>query len=128
MERLFSALYRLALLSIAQPDIKLRIVGRIAASVRRLFLFVADPPVRLEIAPDVELKLHLSHKFPFSRRTWSHYDTALPRIAQLVAREYGHLKLIDVGANVGDTTALVAASVAGSFLCLEGDARYIKLL
>jgi FkbM family methyltransferase len=128
MERVFSAIYRLALLSIRQPNRKLRVLGRIAAAVRNLSLFVADPPVKLEIAPKVELKLHLSHKFPLSRQTWPQYDTALPRIAALVAKEYGVLKLIDVGANVGDTTALVAASVPGSFLCLEGDARYMQLL
>jgi FkbM family methyltransferase len=55
------------------------------------------------------------------RRSFHLYDTALAAIADVVAVKYPDLRSIDIGANVGDTAALIRQSRDIPVLCIEGD-------
>jgi FkbM family methyltransferase len=65
----------------------------------------------------------LEHKRRFRR-----YDTALGTIARIVHGKYPDLHAIDIGANVGDTAALMCKFTDIPVLCVEGDARVLPTL
>jgi FkbM family methyltransferase len=79
-----------------------------------------------------ELVLPLSHNLPHYVSAHPFYDSALPQLASFLRqRRKSPLTVIDVGANFGDTAAIVAAAVGGDqvkFICVEADAQYIPWL
>jgi FkbM family methyltransferase len=93
-----------------------------AIQARRVLVRFGDPTVRYRVGA-VELELPLSHELPFYRKDHSLYDT---RIGPL-ARELDG-PVVDVGANVGDTAALIRAETDVPILCVEGDMRFYALL
>jgi FkbM family methyltransferase len=56
------------------------------------------------------------------------YDSALGKIASVLYSKYPELHAIDVGANVGDTAALIRESAEIPVLCIEGDPALHPLL
>ncbi len=56
------------------------------------------------------------------------YDTALARIASILKAKYPTLHTIDIGANVGDTAALIRESTEIPVLCIEGDPVLLPVL
>jgi FkbM family methyltransferase len=52
----------------------------------------------------------------------------MARIVKEVHRKYRNLRLIDVGANIGDSVALVKSLVDIPILCIDGDPEYTYLL
>jgi FkbM family methyltransferase len=93
-----------------------------AIEARRLILRRSDPLVRYRIGA-VELELPLSHELPFYRNDHPEYGEAVGRIAA----ELGG-PVVDVGANVGDTAAIVRAHADVPILCIEGDDRFFAIL
>jgi FkbM family methyltransferase len=75
----------------------------------------------LEMPPD--------HLLPFYLGAHPLLDQPLAELAERIATRDGHLHAIDVGANIGDTTALMAARVrSATFLCVEGSDKYLPYL
>ena len=93
-----------------------------AIETRRLILHRADPLVRYRIGA-IELELPLSHELPFYRKDHPAYGENVGRIAA----ELGG-PVVDIGANVGDTAAVVRQAADVPILCVEGDDRYFGLL
>lgn len=62
------------------------------------------------------------------RSNHRHYDFALGEIAAVVYDRYPTLHAIDIGANVGDTAALIRIHTDIPVLCIEGDAALLPLL
>lgn len=56
------------------------------------------------------------------------YGRNFVRIATAVMEKYSNLVVIDVGANIGDTAALVRSEVSCLVVCIEGDDLYFNLL
>lgn len=86
-----------------------------------------DPIVERKIGKKF-LQMRESHKLPIYLNEFPFYDRALPRICKEINTVDGYLKVVDVGANIGDTVSLITDEVQGSFLCVEGDAEYLPLL
>lgn len=86
-----------------------------------------DPIVERKIGKKF-LQMRASHKLPLYYSKFSLYDRALPRICKKINEIDGYLKVVDVGANIGDTVSLIADDAPGSFLCIEGDSEYLPLL
>jgi FkbM family methyltransferase len=101
--------------------------GRTCRRLRRWILKWADPLVSWEVNGR-RLRLPLSHKLPFYRREFPVYSANLQRLASALRRQTKHLVLIDVGANVGDSLALVGIEAGDRSLLVEGDPYYYKLL
>jgi len=75
------------------------------------------------------LQMPADHLLPFYVGEHPLVDQPLADLAENVAARDGHLHAIDVGANIGDTAALMAARVpSGTFLCVEGNDRYLPYL
>ena len=75
-----------------------------------------------------ELLLPLAHEMPLYRRAFRHYSENVGRLASYVAAKYPELKIIDIGANVGDTAAIVRAKCAAPILSIAGDEFYFQRL
>ena len=87
-----------------------------------------DPLVRMRVGAR-DLEMPLSHELPVYRAMLPLYDRELPRIARLLHEVEPQFVMIDVGANIGDTAALVTDAVANAaLLCVEGSDRYFEVL
>jgi FkbM family methyltransferase len=89
---------------------------------RKLLIRVGDPLVRFRIG-SIELLLPLSHELPFYRKDHPLYGEAVGRIAAQLRGP-----VVDVGANVGDTAAIVRTHSDVPVLCVEGDDVFFPLL
>jgi FkbM family methyltransferase len=93
-----------------------------AIETRALLVRGGDPLVRYRIG-DIELELPLSHELPFYRKDHPQYSANVGRIA----REAGG-PVVDIGANVGDTAAVIRSESDVPILCIEGDDRFFSIL
>ncbi len=59
---------------------------------------------------------------------WHRYDTALGYIAQKVIQKYPATTAIDIGANVGDSAALIQKYQEMPVLCVEGNPAFLEYL
>ena len=90
---------------------------------RRLLLRLGDPDIVTEIdgfnfMTPFSSDIILSHfEFPF-------YDSVLPRLARAVQAARGSLVMLDIGANIGAATYLVAKEVPGRTFCIEANPRF----
>ena len=69
-----------------------------------------------------------NHLLPFYLENHPFYSTNLPRLALLVIKKYKDLRMIDVGANVGDTVALVRSACHFPIVSIEGDDKFFEIL
>lgn len=95
--------------------------------VRNLVVKYWDPTIEVNIKGN-PLLMPLSHRFPNFISEWPLYDSVLPRLCQFIFSELGYLRLIDVGANIGETIGLVSEKVKGDYLCIEPSTKYFSLL
>ena len=86
-----------------------------------------DPVVRYRHA-GFDLWLPLSHQLPYYRLWFPEYDLALGRLARAVAARHPEGSVVDIGANVGDSAAVIRSGCALPILCIEGDPRFFELL
>jgi FkbM family methyltransferase len=76
----------------------------------------------------VILLLPFSHQLPFLLKSYPLYSSNLARLAKYVKQKYEHLKFIDVGANIGDSIALLRKEAEFPILCIEGDEQFLSVL
>jgi FkbM family methyltransferase len=93
-----------------------------AIEARRLLIRLGDPIVRFRIGV-ADLALPLSHELPFYRTDHPLYGEAVGRIAAALGGP-----VVDIGANVGDTAAIVRSHSDVPVLCVEGDEVFFRLL
>lgn len=87
---------------------------------RELPQFVNIGQYRLRLPPGSKLNLYQAQ---FRR-----YDIALGEIARVIHKAYPTMCAIDVGANVGDTAALIRKYADIPVLCIEGDKKLLPML
>jgi FkbM family methyltransferase len=94
---------------------------------RELIRRDGDPVVRVDV-DGTTLELPLSHPLPAYRRRYPSYSENLGAVARLVA-DAGGRTMIDVGANVGDSAAIVKAHAPEmAILCIDADPAYVPFL
>ena len=72
--------------------------------------------------------LPIEHLLDKYQATWKRYDTALGYIAQAVFDKYPQSSAIDIGANVGDSAALIRSGREVPVLCVEGSPDFVECL
>jgi FkbM family methyltransferase len=95
--------------------------------VRGLMKRISDPLIPYDLE-GASLLLPFSHELPFIRRAAPQYSGNVGRLARLVREKYSDMTMVDIGANVGDTVAIVRRLCRCPMLCIEGDARYFEIL
>jgi FkbM family methyltransferase len=74
------------------------------------------------------LVLPFDHALDEYQRNWKRYDRALGEIARLIWQKYPNFSAIDIGANVGDSAALISAHHDVNILCVEGTVDFLPFL
>ena len=75
-----------------------------------------------------KILLPLDHLLDKYQANWKRYDTVLGDIARIVFQKYPESTAIDIGANVGDTAALISKYIHVPVLCIEGHPDFIPFL
>ncbi len=96
-------------------------------AIRRLLVRFGDPVVSYRINGRA-IAINLAHQLPHCRRIQPFYSANLTRLCAFLREEFGVLRMIDVGANVGDSYCLADPRPSDAYLLIEGDARYFSLL
>lgn len=91
------------------------------------FFIKYDPLITSDIAGFL-FTLPFSHKLPFILKDYPYYSSNLARIAKYVKEKYAELKVIDVGANIGDSVAILRKEEFFPILCIEGDEQFFSIL
>src|SRR5947207_5918789 len=86
------------------------------------------PRPRYALIGQYRIRLPLNSQWPHYRSAFNLYDTALGRIAAILKAKYPALHAIDIGANVGDTCALIRQYAEISVLCVERDPILLPIL
>ncbi len=94
---------------------------------RWLVRAAGDPLVRYRLE-NAEILLPLSHMLPIHRRMFPDYSSNVGRIARHVLAKYPELTFIDMGANVGDTVAVLRSQAHFPVLCIEGNEQFFAIL
>ena len=76
----------------------------------------------------VRLLMPISHDLPFILREWPTYGRNLVRIAAVFREHNPGMAFIDIGANIGDTAAMLHGFVDCPILCVEGNPRFLPIL
>jgi FkbM family methyltransferase len=72
--------------------------------------------------------INTSHRLPFTLAYHKLYSSNLPRICEHVNQKFNNLKIVDIGANIGDTVFLIKQKVDCPILCVEGNPDFLPLL
>ncbi len=104
-----------------------RVRWMILMTVRKILIRFGDPTAEYPFCGST-LRIPLSHDLPLIRRSLPLYSDNLGRIAGHLARRFGAVPVIDIGANVGDSVAIIHHHVHLPILCVEGEPRYAGLL
>ncbi|MFA6990721.1 MAG: FkbM family methyltransferase [Candidatus Babeliales bacterium] len=77
---------------------------------------------------DKEILIPLDHKLDSYMTSYPRYDKALGEIARIMHEHLGHFTAIDIGANVGDSAALICKYHNIPVLCIEGCSEFMPYL
>jgi FkbM family methyltransferase len=92
-----------------------------------LILKMGDPLIKHAIG-GVTLFIPFSHQLPFILKNYPLYSSNLARIAKYVKQKYENMKFIDIGANIGDSIAILRKEAEFPILCFEGDEQFFSVL
>jgi len=86
-----------------------------------------DRPVTRRIH-DIEMQLPRRHVLPYLATDSSPYARNLVDLAVLLAESDDELVVLDVGANIGDSTLMIRKRVRCRTVCVEGDPQWLSYL
>jgi FkbM family methyltransferase len=94
---------------------------------RQQILSGSDPVVSY-VYKGKNMAIHLSHDFPYILKDYPQYSQNLGWVIQKMHQKYADLKVIDVGANIGDSAVLIKDIADIPILCVEGNPKFLNLL
>jgi FkbM family methyltransferase len=112
------------MLDLAQTKGWSRFLGRVAGKAGRIAASRFSSFTRLGIGP-YEVRLPGSHTLPFCARLYPSYSLNLGRLAVALGPQP---RVIDIGANVGDSAAILLAHIPCEILCIEGNQAFLPFL
>lgn len=77
---------------------------------------------------DAKINIPFSHALPIYQKQYPTYSWNVVHLAQVVLQKYPGSSIIDIGANVGDTVALLRTKIKAPILCIEGEPNYFQIL
>lgn len=101
---------------------------RIIRLIKRLFVSKQNTKDFLYQIGSYQIWLPSSHKLPDYQKKFRNYDKKLLLIIQILQRHESKAFIIDIGANVGDTAALLRSGSSAKIICVEGDEIYLSYL
>ncbi|MES2727176.1 MAG: FkbM family methyltransferase [Bacteroidota bacterium] len=74
------------------------------------------------------LEFPFSHDYPLNKKAIPQYSENLGVVAKVIKEKYDFCKAIDVGANIGDSAAIINNYCNMPILCIEGNPKFYTLL
>lgn len=101
---------------------------RALSALRKARLLAGDPAV-VVVFDGRELVIPLSHELPVHRARHPDYSRNLGRVAAALHEARPGAPVVDIGANVGDSVAIIRDQAPEvPILCIEGDAQFLPYL
>lgn len=75
-----------------------------------------------------EIFIPFNHDLPLNKILIPVYSDNIGRIALYLQEKYPDLRVIDIGANIGDSAVIIKSKADMPILCIEGDEKYFSLL
>ena len=99
-------------------------------NLRNLFISIYKDPGVLIPINGLEMAMPLSHNMPIYKVSHPYYDTTISRLTVYIRSQKGYLKMIDVGANIGDTILLskVKNDAADYYIAVEPSDKFYPYL
>lgn len=94
---------------------------------RRWLVDHGDPSVKLTLYGR-ELIAPLSHELPYYEALYPTYNRNLISVVKSLPIQGRPPRIVDIGANIGDTAAMILSEVDAEILCIDADPRYLALL
>lgn len=94
---------------------------------RKFILLFGDVNVAFKYQ-QFTLKIPFSHDLPLNMKMFPTYNVNLGKVTKIVHQKYADLKVIDIGANIGDSIAIMQHEAVVPTLCIEGNPKFLKLL
>ncbi len=121
-------------LSILNRDVNLKSHSGLAIGIALLekvalklaLRFNPDPLIRVTINGQGAV-LNYQHHLPRTLKIHPLYESELPRLAIFLMKD-SLVKIIDIGANVGDSVLMMPATLRAKYMCVEPEPRFFKLL
>lgn len=113
----------LILLSSNRSKFKLKVL----LTIRKFLVKTINPVVKYNFYSDY-IQIPLSHDLPFNRAILPKYSDNFGRVVEALSDIHSNLKIIDVGANIGDTVCIAKNYANVPLLCVEGNDEYLKFL
>jgi len=88
---------------------------------------IYDPLIALKIGNQT-IKAPLSHDLAAILELYLEYNFNLPRLVKFVNDKQQGVRVIDIGANIGDTVAFIKNYSDVPVLCIDGNENYMKIL
>jgi len=96
--------------------------------VKKMYLrFIGDNLVKY-VLDDTQILIPLSHDLPTIRQSYPEYSKNIGRVSACLQVKYPEMTLIDIGANVGDTVAILRNLNCFPILCIDGDINFYSIL
>jgi len=93
----------------------------------KLISKVYDPLVDIKIG-NQHIKIPFSHALRENVLVYPELNFNLARVVKYAAEKADDVKVIDIGANVGDTVAYIRNFSNTPILCIDGDKKYLDIL
>jgi FkbM family methyltransferase len=104
------------------------VLRRGLSALRKARLLAGDPAI-ISAVGGREMLLPLSHDLPVFQARHREYSLNLGRVAAALDGTQGGAPIVDIGANVGDSAAIIRQQVpAAPILCIEGDEHFLPFL
>src|SRR5713101_8197427 len=86
-----------------------------------------DPAIFYDVFGS-KILMPLSHDLPLIMKRYPQYATNIGRIAKFVRKKYPDLTFVDIGANIGDTAAILRSEAYFPILCIDGNEEFFRYL
>jgi len=97
------------------------------SSIKKIILKYKDPLIDFTLWGS-KMKIPFSYNLPFFIKNYPYYNFNLLRISLYIKEKYNNLNFMDIGANIGDTVALLRSKNDLPLLCIEGDRTFFEIL
>lgn len=94
---------------------------------QKILLKISNPIIKTNLY-GFPFQVPFSHDLPKNLKKYPNYSFNLLKIALWVNQKYPDTPIIDIGANVGDTAALLRTQLKNAILCIEGNPHFFELL
>lgn len=94
---------------------------------KKLVTSIYNPLVDIKIG-NQKIKIPYSHALTEAIKGYPNLNYNLGRLVSYTAQKSENVKVIDIGANIGDTVAYIKNFVDVPILCIDGEERYLNIL